>query len=744
MLVVILFVYLCFFGVFAFQVYQFPFLGIKLSPIEEIWKVDSLMASGIGKEIGINKGDVVVEVDGGSSTENFIIKKWLILEQANSITISRLGKTSHIDIEYTGRQNLAFYFIMVLFSLVFLGLGIMTFYKRHYYIYSKYFLLFNISMASVLLAAVPSNLGYLSARIMFCFGLIWMSFFLIKFIMYFPKSIVEFVLVRNIGRGFFLICSSYSLLVLIHLFFEMPMMVKDLLIKGIMTPALLSLLAVSLLLGFVTKPKVNKREQYQVNILLLCSLLGYLPTIVFYMIPTILKVNEVSFVSTTFFLALLPIACAYIMLKNGKISIRYQIPNSIITFFYAFIVVIAFYLFYRFQDITGHMIFIFFFSFFFFFVVQSVYQSVISWNTNRSIRDKNKRKNESQIINDYEQSTMMYDLIQLILEEMNRLYRSSNYIVISTDCYVRHSLSNKIDSQELHRINVNKKGELIIRGALQVPLQEIVPLLHGDEKVGYLLIFGTSKSDDRSFIQPHVQQLTNIVYFISQYRKVKVEYERLLKKGKSNYSIEDDYHLIENIEEEKEKISQYLHDTVIQNIIFVLRDLKENVGTRKGMEQMVESLENTLYDLRNLCFDLYPAMVEDVGFKKAVHYLIREVQINTDVVIMVEYEMFVEKNLSVPIKVATFRIIKELVNNVIKHARAKKAMIFISMDEDVLLVKVVDDGIGFVKKIPEKKSFGLYSIKRKVESLRGTFHVSSNQGSGTTITVSVPISLRGE
>ena len=89
-----------------------------------------------------------------------------------------------------------------------------------------------------------------------------------------------------------------------------------------------------------------------------------------------------------------------------------------------------------------------------------------------------------------------------------------------------------------------------------------------------------------------------------------------------------------------------------------------------------------------------------------------------------------------------FRVIQELVNNTLKHAKAKKMKIAINTEVNKLLIEVMDDGIGFEEKeVKEKKDvgIGLISLSQRIEALGGRLIIKSKKLKGTTISISVPI-----
>lgn len=744
----------CYFGV---KVTQYPFLGIKLIPTGSHWMVESTMSTGIGKELGVKPGELIYFSGGEGQRNRYVSSKWLILEQVHSFSVGSLGKIIHFKVPAEGKHNIVPYFIMTILSLIFLALGLVIYYKKYYLYYSKYFLLFNLGMSFVLLSAVPSNLGFLVGRILFCLGLIWISYFLVKFILLFPISITDSWIARKTGSVFFIIAVGFTIFVFYHLIFELPFFLIKFLIKGIFLPAFLSLIAISLLLAFVSLRKVDVRNRYQVKLLLYCTLLSYLPTIIFYVIPTICHFNEVSFVSTAFFLFLFPFICTYLFLEKGNLNFRMAVPNSIIQFLYSLVVVLTFFLLYSFQEKTGHTALVLLFYFLFFWGIQTAYSYLIAWNTARNYSRKENDQNTAELLLQYKQNYHVAEILEFVLNEFSRMIDAKGSIIV----WLSHFHTVCICSSELEElftngIRINRQGKLSIQQDIQSKVSEQVSITYQNEVLGYLLIFGGIDQEKRNrvLIEKFTNQISMFLYSIKELDGIESEYfNRLnmadeLSTNGHPIDMNEDYFLIEKLEEEKEKISQYLHDSIIQNLIFVLRGLKDLRGSqkpadKKRIDDMLGNFENTLFDLRNLCFDLYPSLVEDLGFKKAIDYLIREVHLRSDVMITSEYETFVENELPLDLKLASFRMVKELVNNVLKHAGANKLDLSFIMEEDVFIIKVEDDGIGldisdFQKNITKNKRYGIVSIKRKINYLQGNFDIYRNRWNGTTFVLTIP------
>jgi signal transduction histidine kinase len=98
-----------------------------------------------------------------------------------------------------------------------------------------------------------------------------------------------------------------------------------------------------------------------------------------------------------------------------------------------------------------------------------------------------------------------------------------------------------------------------------------------------------------------------------------------------------------------------------------------------------------------------------------------------------------DKTLSVQARRNVYLSVKETLNNLVKHADAKNAEISIKADQDKLIVRILDDGIGFNSGTPDYHGNGLGNMKKRMEEIRGEFSINSKRGKGTETLLIVPL-----
>jgi two-component system sensor histidine kinase ComP len=272
---------------------------------------------------------------------------------------------------------------------------------------------------------------------------------------------------------------------------------------------------------------------------------------------------------------------------------------------------------------------------------------------------------------------------------------------------------------------------------------QVMNLVQPDGKViGYLGL--GSKKNNTSFT-PEELGLIN---------KVRQETVRLLmgaalldelREARSGLPKEtSEYRLLEAQQAERIRMSYYLHDHVLQNLIFLARDLEElhdsERSDRKLTAVWLKCLYDTQRDIRTLCDDLYPHIIDQAGLDAALLWLARTIKENGGPAIELDNKLPV--TLPSLYKMTLFRIVRELANNTVKHAKARKLEIRLWEIDDAFCGKVSDDGIGFdpvqAKGSTGSKGFGLVTISSQVAQFGGGIEIESGAERGTMVLIRLP------
>ena len=207
-------------------------------------------------------------------------------------------------------------------------------------------------------------------------------------------------------------------------------------------------------------------------------------------------------------------------------------------------------------------------------------------------------------------------------------------------------------------------------------------------------------------------------------------------------------------ERERRRLATELHDRIGQSLVISkikLEALRKSGRSRKldkALEDVCNSIGQTIQDIRTLTFDLSSPVLYELGFEMAVSEWLTE-HIQKKHGITVEFEDDGRpKPLDDDIRVLLFRDVRELLINVVKHARAAKVKVSVRRVDDRISVRVEDNGVGFdpknVASVSTKNGgFGLFSIRHRLEELGGHLQIDSAPGRGCIVTMTAPIKQGG-
>lgn len=210
--------------------------------------------------------------------------------------------------------------------------------------------------------------------------------------------------------------------------------------------------------------------------------------------------------------------------------------------------------------------------------------------------------------------------------------------------------------------------------------------------------------------------------------------------------------VLEAREEERKRISREIHDGPAQsiaNIVFKAEICKTVIeqDVKKGLvelEELKDSVRNTLNDIRKIIYDLRPMSIDDLGIVPTIEKLVSEFTNETGIRVTLKCDDPGEKVDSI-IQLAVFRLIQESFNNIKKHSGAKSATLSLEFGTKYLILIITDTGKGFiVDKVIESlkdtgKSFGLLGLHERVENLHGEIQIDSRIGKGTVIQIKLPV-----
>ncbi len=230
-----------------------------------------------------------------------------------------------------------------------------------------------------------------------------------------------------------------------------------------------------------------------------------------------------------------------------------------------------------------------------------------------------------------------------------------------------------------------------------------------------------------------------------------IKLEHLLKEATKRKTelekLSNDLVVVE--ERERKKFSRELHDSLGQ----VLTTLKINLDltsislhedilkSKEYIEECRNLVDEAVREVKQISYDLRPSVLDDFGLNAALRLQTSQFQkrvgISTTLNLGVE-----DRRFDPTIETVIYRIVQEILTNIVKHSQATQVSIQLFKRDNVLALTVSDNGIGFdmdklSKREEQEAHFGLRNIQERVEFLGGKLYIDSTMGKGTEISVEI-------
>ncbi|MFD3402640.1 histidine kinase [Kribbella sp. NPDC058693] len=249
-----------------------------------------------------------------------------------------------------------------------------------------------------------------------------------------------------------------------------------------------------------------------------------------------------------------------------------------------------------------------------------------------------------------------------------------------------------------------------------------IPLQTGDSVVGALVLGTTSARRVRRAREAVVEARLPI-----EVSRLQLELREALAEVRTSRA-----RLMDEVNAERHRLERDLHDGAQQQLIAIgmrLRSvqyqLEPGIPAYRELDEVVETLEETVAELRRIAHGVRPSRLDD-GLAVALRHLVADSTLPVDLVVP---ELEVGEGAATTV----YFTVGEAIANALKHARATRISISVGLTDQVLRAVVRDDGVGGAK-----EGFGLTSLRDRVASVGGEFTVDSPPGAGTSITVEIP------
>lgn len=198
--------------------------------------------------------------------------------------------------------------------------------------------------------------------------------------------------------------------------------------------------------------------------------------------------------------------------------------------------------------------------------------------------------------------------------------------------------------------------------------------------------------------------------------------------------------IIQTQELERKRISRELHDGIGQMMSVVKMNISAIEPDQLYINQYKKSIElidKSCEEIRQISHQLMPGVLIKGGLFEALNELAAYINNAGTSIVYVDLIGF-EQRLSEVIEINLYRIIQELLTNIMKYADAKEVQIQLTREHGVITVMVEDDGIGFeIEKVKNSKGNGWHNIYSRIDLLKGTIEIDSKIGKGTAVFIEI-------
>jgi signal transduction histidine kinase len=251
-----------------------------------------------------------------------------------------------------------------------------------------------------------------------------------------------------------------------------------------------------------------------------------------------------------------------------------------------------------------------------------------------------------------------------------------------------------------------------------------VPMKTRQRTVGVLSVY--NKEGEGGFTDRDAELAT----FFANQAAAAIENARLYEQSR-------EYAVIE----ERNRLARELHDSVTQSLFSVTLLSEASLSlldrhpakARERLERANELAQGALAEMRALIFQLRPMTLQEEGLLSALKKHLNALHSRHGQLVQLQVTGNARR-LPAPVEDATFRIVQEALNNVIKHAGTQTAAVMLEFGANGLRLCVVDGGVGFDPKAPRRSgTLGMSSMRERADGVGGRLTIESAPGQGTRV-----------
>jgi two-component system, NarL family, sensor kinase len=229
-------------------------------------------------------------------------------------------------------------------------------------------------------------------------------------------------------------------------------------------------------------------------------------------------------------------------------------------------------------------------------------------------------------------------------------------------------------------------------------------------------------------------------------QKQKLQQQRIVEL-ETNQKLNATEAVLKGEEQERTRMARDLHDGLgglLSGIKFSFQHIKHSVAMTAentlAFERSLDMLDSSIQELRRIAHNMMPEALMKFGLDTALKDFCND--ISQTGILQVTYQSIglEEAKIDQTTAITIYRIVQELINNTVKHAAAKQAIVQVTKSDNMLTVTVEDDGKGFDSTVTNNAAgTGWLNIKQRVNFLKANMDLHSEAGKGTSVLIEVNI-----
>ncbi|WP_312473577.1 sensor histidine kinase [Neobacillus sp.] len=250
--------------------------------------------------------------------------------------------------------------------------------------------------------------------------------------------------------------------------------------------------------------------------------------------------------------------------------------------------------------------------------------------------------------------------------------------------------------------------------------------------------------------KPAITEMQIIAERIEKIGKQMSEQAKLSQRLATEKVEDQEARIQEIIEQERNRLARELHDSVSQQLfaasmmmsaINETKEQTENDRESKQLKLVEEMIHQSQLEMRALLLHLRPVALKNKTLQEGIEELLIELSQKVTMDINWKVEAF---PLDKGIEDHLFRILQESVSNTLRHSKANKLEVLMVKRDDLVILRIVDDGVGFEVNEMKAGSYGMQNMHERAVEVGGTLKVISVKNKGTRLEVKVPVMINGD